>query len=370
MEINKLLSIGFTIVILALFVLSIYYTSNRLRVYFGLKSICCRFICVTLTVIGTMTAMMLAARSSSAFVGALSIIGGYILIFYIYVFVLFALIHVISLKWNLPLRWCAAGTVAFAFMLTMAGSFRANSFAVNEIRIKLPKLTKEISVMLISDVHLGWHRGREYLEKIVNETNLIKPDIILIAGDIADSNVALNPDTFEPLAKFIAPVYFVIGNHETYIDTKLALELIERYGVHILHNKIVYENGVQIVGLDYMNADENTFDMHLSNDTRTIKSILANLTLKSNMPTLLMHHSPIGIKYVKSKGIDLMLSGHTHAGQVFPFTLLVNIIFPFNRGLYQEDKMQVFVTQGAGTYMVRSRLGSSNEINLLRLMPN
>jgi predicted MPP superfamily phosphohydrolase len=328
-------------------------------------------VCAALVVIGAMTAIILAARSSNVFVGNLSILGGYALIFYIYTFILFALIHAISLKWDLPLRWYATGAVAFAFILTVIGAFRANSFTVNEIGIRLPKLTKEIAVMHISDIHLGWHRGREYLEKIVNETNLMKPDIILITGDMADSNAALSPDTFEPLAGFSAPVYFVNGNHETYIDTKLVLELIERYNVRILHNEIIYTDGLQIIGLDYMNADENAFDMHPSSDTRTIKSTLANLlALKPDMPMLLMHHSPVGAKYAEAKGVDLMLSGHTHAGQVFPFTLLANIIFQFNHGLYQEDKMQVFVTEGAGTYMVRSRFGSSNEINLLRLMPN
>jgi predicted MPP superfamily phosphohydrolase len=316
-----------------------------------------------------MAAIILSARSSSAFVGALSVIGGYVLIFYIYSFMLFALIHAASLICNPPLRLCAAIAIVFAFMVVAIGAFQANSFAVNEVKIILPKLANEIAVAHISDIHLGWSRGREYLAKIVDETNLMKPDIILITGDLADANAALNPDTLEPLASFAAPVYFVIGNHETYIDTKLALELIERYGVRVLHNEIVYASGLQIIGLDYMNEDENAFNMHASNDTRTIKSALANLALKPDTPTLLMNHSPVGAKYAEAKGVDLMLSGHTHGGQIFPFTLISAAIFPFNRGLYQEGNMQVFVTRGAGTYMARIRVGSSNEINLLRLTP-
>jgi predicted MPP superfamily phosphohydrolase len=368
METNELLAIGFTIVIFTLFVLSIYYMSGRLRVYFGLKSYILP--CTAFVIVGSLAAILLAVKSLSVFVGILSIIGGYILVFYIYILILFAMIHVVSLKWNLPLRRCAAGAILFAFAVTAIGALRTDSFAINEIKIALPKLTQEVTIMHISDIHLGWHRGCEYLEKIVDETNLMKPDIVLITGDMADANMALNADTFKPLAKFAAPVYFVIGNHETYIDTNLALELIEKYGVRVLHNEIIYANGLQIIGLDYMNADKNRFDMHPSNDTRTIKSTLANLTITPDMPTLLMHHSPIGTEYIKGNGIDLMLLGHTHGGQIFPFTLLINAIFPLNRGLYHEDKMQIFVTEGAGTYMARIRLGSSNEINLLRLTPN
>jgi predicted MPP superfamily phosphohydrolase len=368
MKTNELLAIGFTIVIFTLFALSIYYTSGRLRVYFELKSYILPY--TAFVIVGSLAAIMSAVKSLNVFVGFLSIVGGYILVFYIYTLILFALIHIISLKWHLPLRRCAAGAILFAFVVTAIGALRTDSFAINEVKIALPKLTQEVTIMHISDIHLGWHRGWEYLEKIVNETNLMKPDIVLIAGDMADANIALNADTFKPLAKFAAPVYFVIGNHETYIDTKLALELIERYGVRVLHNEIVYANGLQIIGLDYMNADENSFDMHPSNDTQTIKSTLANLTITPDMPMLLLHHSPIGAEYIKDKGVDLMLSGHTHGGQIFPFTLLINAIFPLNRGLYHEDKMQIFVTEGAGTYMARIRLGSSNEINLLRLMPN
>ena len=73
------------------------------------------------------------------------------------------------------------------------------------------------------------------------------------------------------------------------------------------------------------------------------------------------------IWYVSEKGIDLMLSGHTHAGQMFPSTLLAPLFFSFNKGLYKEGSTKVFVSQGAGTYGPRMRLGSSNEINLIRL---
>ena len=80
-----------------------------------------------------------------------------------------------------------------------------------------------------------------------------------------------------------------------------------------------------------------------------------------------MHHSPVGLEYVNARGVSLMLSGHTHAGQVFPATLITPFLFPLNKGLHFRDGTYFFVSQGAGTYMMRMRFGSANEINLIRL---
>ena len=118
-----------------------------------------------------------------------------------------------------------------------------------------------------------------------------------------------------------------------------------------------------------MNADEDTFDLHPSDDSRTIKSVLASLHLKDGMPSVLLHHSPAGAQYAAANGIDLMIAGHTHGGQFFPGTLVAAAIFPFTHGLYHRGPLQVFVSQGAGTFMSRVRLGTSNELNILRLKP-
>jgi uncharacterized protein len=118
-----------------------------------------------------------------------------------------------------------------------------------------------------------------------------------------------------------------------------------------------------------MNADEEAVDLHPSADPRTIKATLQNLALAPGIPSVLLHHSPVGVAYAEAAGFDLMLSGHTHGGQFFPGTLLAALIFPFNDGLYRQGKLQVFVTAGAGTFLQRFRLWSSNEIVLLRLVP-
>lgn len=106
--------------------------------------------------------------------------------------------------------------------------------------------------------------------------------------------------------------------------------------------------------------------MHAVNNL-TIKEELPKIPLSKDLPVVLMHHSPVGLEYVARAGVDLMLSGHTHAGQIFPATLITPLLFPLNKGLHRQSNTYFFVSQGAGTYGPRMRLGSSNEINLIRL---
>jgi predicted MPP superfamily phosphohydrolase len=141
--------------------------------------------------------------------------------------------------------------------------------------------------MQLSDIHVGHHRGRKYLEKIVESTNQRKPDIVLITGDLIDSEAAFLPEELEPLARFPAPVYYVRGNHEKYVDAERTFALVKKYGVNVLRNQVVETHGLQLVGLDYMNADEDTFDLH--------PSVLTSLHLKGGMPSVLLHHSPAGL---------------------------------------------------------------------------
>lgn len=349
--------------------LSAWYVDSRLRVLFGLTSRWQTRVVAAIGIVGIVAAMGVTATSSSGVAGILYVFAGYVFTFYLYLLLALLCLHAIQLVWSPPKALSGAVVLIVAFAVTVFGTLWANSFSVKEIEIRLSGLKDEISVMHISDVHLGHHRGRAYLAKIVEETNRRQPNLVLITGDLVDSNAALLPGVLDPLSDFSAPTYFVGGNHENYIDTAHAFELISRHGVRVLHNELVETSGMQLVGLDYMRANEQTFDMHPSKDARTIKAVMASLPLNTKLPSVLMHHSPVGSQYAAEAGIDLMVAGHTHAGQLFPATLISAKIFPFNRGLYVQGKTQVFVSQGAGTFLQRVRLGTSNEINLLRLRP-
>lgn len=325
--------------------------------------------------LGSVAAMVLAltcmtglGASSGWALGLLVTAAG--LYFGLFLFLVLSLVtlDVLGRFWPLPPKTVAWVAVTVAAGLTALAMWQAGQLTVNSVEVSIEGLESDVVVIHISDVHIGQTRGGAHLERIVTATNAANPDLVLINGDLVDGNSALEPEVLSTLGNIQAPTYFTTGNHESYVDTDRALRIIEGHGVTILHNEVVSTHGLQLVGLDYMNADENSFDMHQVN-ALTIKEELPKIPLDPSKPTLLMHHSPVGLEYVINAGVDLMVSGHTHAGQVFPATLLTPMIFPLNRGLYERGGTRFLVSQGAGTYSLRMRLGSANEIDLIRLTP-
>lgn len=324
---------------------------------------------MALVIFGALIAMGTGATSASKAAGGAYLVGGYVFTAFLYLVMVLVGLHLLQRVWTPPAALSRVMALGLSAAMTMYGAVHASTLVVNEARIQMPKLSAPLSVMLISDVHLGHHRGREYLATLVELTNRKHPDLVLITGDLVDAAVALEPTVFEPLKKLKAPSFYVEGNHELAIDRAKADQLINDQGVRVLHNEVVEVLGLQVVGLDYMKADAQTFDLHPSADVRTIETTMAALKLDAKLPAILMHQSPVGAKYVEKAGVDLMVSGHTHGGQLFPATLLAGLMFPFNHGLYREGALQVFVTKGAGTFLQRIRVGSENEINLLRIEP-
>jgi len=118
-----------------------------------------------------------------------------------------------------------------------------------------------------------------------------------------------------------------------------------------------------------MLADSDSFDIHATNDSTTVKSVMQSLEIEPERPLIVLHHRPDGIPYMADGGADLLLTGHTHAGQMFPFTLIAKWMFGYNKGLYQYEEMYIYVSQGLGTFFSPIRFGTQSEITLLRLMP-
>jgi predicted MPP superfamily phosphohydrolase len=366
---NTVLRVGVLLLFALGFFGSAWYIAFRVRTTFGLQRRWLLRVLVMAALVGSFMFMGFATKSADGVVGLSYVLGGYLFAGYVFLTLAFVLLQVIEWPWHIPKARVGAAALLLAAGATLVGGMWANRFSVVETEIALPGLDREVVAMQLSDIHMGHHRGRKYLDKIVEETNRRKPDIVLITGDLIDSEAALVPEELEPLARFSAPVYYVGGNHEKYVDAERTFALVKKYGVNVLRGQVVETHGLQLVGLDYMNADEGTFDLHPSDDSRTIKSVLASLHLKNDMPSVLLHHSPAGAQYAAANGIDLMIAGHTHGGQFFPGTLVATAIFPFTRGLYRRGPLQIFVSQGAGTYMSRVRLGTSNELNILRLRP-
>ena len=363
-----LIGILLRLVGLAVIGTAVWYTPYRLSRLLGLKRAWPLCTVVAAVIFLTMIGMLSLSKSSGAVAGGLTTAAGLVFALFTYFFLVLAVLDLVRVMIRLPDLATAGLALGLALVITVFGAWRATPFAVTEVEIPIPGLEQAVTLMHISDLHIGPHRGRAFLEKIVAVTNRRQPDLVLLNGDLLDSNLALKPGVLSALSRLQAPVYATTGNHDHYVDTERALKLFAELGVRFLHNEAIETHGFQLVGLDYMNADEKSFDMHAVNKL-TIKKELPEIPLDRNKPVILMHHSPVGLKYVAQAGVDLMLSGHTHAGQMFPATLMTPYIFPLNKGLHHRGDTTFFVSQGAGTYGPRIRLGSQNEINLIRLTP-
>lgn len=298
--------------------------------------------------------------------------------FFIFLLIFTVIFEIVNFFFSPPPKTSGIVIVALAVIVTVFAVWNALSFEVNHVDIPLNGLKKELRIVHISDAHIDDFRGKSYLKKIVDAANRQHPDLVLITGDLFDSNNILNAEEFSPLKEFNAPVYFTTGNHESYVNRDKALEVLAKCNVRVLRNEIVETHGIRLIGLDYMKPDREAFDMHPPKNKSTIKEEMAKLKLSPGIPTVLMHHSPVGVKYVNRAGIDLMLSGHTHGGQIFPLNLFGRIFYPYYKGLYEYKGAYkgaykgtyIYVSQGAGTFGPRMRLGTSNEITLITLKPN
>ncbi len=367
---NALLSVLVPALFFGTVTASVWYVDARLRRLLGYTSRQRTRAGCALLLAALLGATGATATSASVALGWVYLAGGYTFSFYLFLLLALLAQHLMQrMKWPLSGPRSAAAAFVVAVAATLGGALQANGFAVREQAIEVPGLRQPVAVMHISDVHLGHHRGRAYLQRIVDATNQRAPDLVAITGDLVDAHVAIDAQVLAPLSQLAAPAFFVGGNHENYTNAALAFQRVAQQGVRVLHNERVESHGLQLVGLDYMNADKETLDLHASTDPKTIKATLQDLALAPGTPAVLLHHSPAGAAYAEAAGFQLMLSGHTHGGQFFPNTLLAALIFPFNEGLHRQGRLQVFVTAGAGTFLQRSRLGSSNEIVLLRLVP-
>jgi predicted MPP superfamily phosphohydrolase len=261
------------------------------------------------------------------------------------------------------------GLISFSLtiLLSLYSYYIAHHTVVTEYNLTIRKLNNNIKAVHWSDVHIGHYRTGKYLENLVLSTNKLKADVIFITGDFLDSKFALDKKYFSPLKKLNAPVYFVDGNHDHATGNNRIYQFMQNAGVNVLNNKIAEYNDLQIIGLSHMIADRESFDMHASPYKPTIQECLDSLQIDRSKASVILHHSPNGLKYANEKSVDLFLTGHTHAGQIFPFNFAAHFMFDYNRGLYNTGKTKLIVSEGIGTFGPPFRLGTKSEIIVLNL---
>ncbi|MDD5687907.1 MAG: metallophosphoesterase [Elusimicrobia bacterium] len=231
---------------------------------------------------------------------------------------------------------------------------------LKEIKIKTGKLPSNLpkfSIIQLSDVHLNFLKSEEWLNKIVDKTNSQNPDLIVITGDLIDADVEGLKNFYEILKRLKSKygVFAVTGNHEFYAGIDKFLEIAKNSNIAVLRNeKRTIANYVELIGID-----DNT-GKRFSETGSDLKGALKNCDFKK-LVVLLSHQPDVFDEAVKS-GVDLQLSGHTHAGQIPPMDLIVEFYFKYPYGLYQKNTSYLYTTSGTGIWGPPMRLFSRSEI--------
>jgi uncharacterized protein len=226
---------------------------------------------------------------------------------------------------------------------------------INKIEISASGLKDDLRIVQLSDIHIGSIRNSGYMEKIVDETNMLNPQVVLVTGDMVDGSAKLHTETFKAINKIKVPVFFVTGNHEIYEGLDEVYRVLDTTKIRILKNEMVELGELQIIGVEYSFGKDY------------LKKTLSEIKFQKDKPSVLMYHLPTELKAANEAGIDLQLSGHTHNGQIYPFNLLVKLMFPYLNGLYEYNGTHLYVSAGTGTWGPPMRLGSRCEITLIKL---
>ena len=250
----------------------------------------------------------------------------------------------------------AVGVIAFSLLLGGFGVMSALRPAVKRIALTSSKVREPVRFVQITDVHIG-SRSKAFLDLVIEKVNRLEPDFLCITGDFIDAP-GIDESRLAALRSLRCPVYYCIGNHEKYEDLDDILARLRNLGVTVLRNQATrFRDDLQVIGVDDMD------------DRKQVERQLEHIDVDREGFALLLYHRPRGLEAAAQAGVDLMLSGHTHNGQIMPFNLIVAREFDRVRGLHQYGGATLYVSQGTGTWGPVMRVGTRSEITLFELSP-
>jgi hypothetical protein len=240
---------------------------------------------------------------------------------------------------------------------------------IKRVEVSLSRLPAALSgtrIVQLSDVHVGPTIHRSFIETIVAQCNALAPDLLVITGDLVDGSVDELREHVAPLANLRAKygVFFVTGNHEYYSGAADWCSELERLGVRVLRNERV-SIGSEHASFDLAGVDDHSAKGFGDGHGEDLPKALEGRD--SSRELVLLAHQPRTIFEAKEHGVGLQLSGHTHGGQLWPWTYLVRLQQPVVAGLARFDKSLVYVSRGTGYWGPPMRLGAPSEIAELTL---
>ena len=284
---------------------------------------------------------------------------------FLYLVITFLVMDVARLVRILPSTWFHeswTGTLVIAALM-VAIFVGGNIHYRNKVRVPLTLITSkplphDYKMVMVSDMHLGFHNRRAELARWVDLINAEHPDMVLIAGDIIDISTRplVEENMAEEMRRIKAPVYACLGNHEYYSSEPKARQFYREAGIRLLiDSTAVVDSAITIVG----------------RDDRTNPKRKALAQVVGNAPdstyTIVLDHQPYELEKAEESKVDLQFSGHTHRGQVWPISWITDAIYECSWGAMQRGDTHYYVSSGLGIWGGKFRIGTQSEYVVVTL---
>lgn len=264
-----------------------------------------------------------------------------------------------------PARVAALALAGLFAVWGMVQGLRSPAVETREVRLRgLDAGLDGLVLVQISDLHLGTLLGGRWLGRLVPQVSALEPDLVVLSGDVIDGDAEGVNGLGELLSRFKAPLgaWAVTGNHEFYAGLDQSVSFLESCGIRLLRDAhVAVAPGLVLAGVDDLTARRQ---FGLADDP-----LAKALEGRPAGTTVLLSHSPLEVERAAALGVDLMLSGHTHGGQIWPFGLLVRTAYPRVEGRYRVGGMVLLVSRGTGTWGPPMRLFKRGEITRIVLRP-
>jgi len=253
---------------------------------------------------------------------------------------------------NTKIFWITIG-ITLVFGLTAI--INGQRIVIKEISLEAENISRTYQFVQISDIQHGI-TNTKYTQRIIDNIQQIDPEFVVITGDFIDE-FYVEPKDINLFNQLSMPIYLITGNHEYYLPAGTIERVISESQIQLIDTMKINYDELDIIGINELETIDGTLD--------TIGGI------DETRYTIVLDHQPITEEVYRAsdRGADLMLSGHTHNGQIWPMGLLVALRYPFVNGLYSVNDMFLYVTQGTGTVGPLMRFGTVNEITLITLEP-
>ena len=263
------------------------------------------------------------------------------------------LVHLVPKSWLYQNGWTSLAVTLFLVAIFVYGNIHYYNKVRQPLDLQTEKpLSKDLRIVMMSDLHIGYHNRRAELAKWIDRINAEKPDLILIAGDIIDISVRplLEENMAEEFRRLDAPVYACLGNHEYYSGEPKAQRFYDDAGIHLLRDtSVVFNNDIVIVG-----RDDRT-----NQHRRNLQTIAKHID--KTKYTILLDHQPYHLEQAERAGVDFQFSGHTHHGQVWPVSWITEHIYEKAFGSHQRGNTHYYITSGIGIWGGKFRIGTRSE---------